>query len=58
MFALEDPDETTALLEADREALGLGRYEYLLHLMYQRSLELREKPPGFDAPDARGAKKR
>ena len=52
------PHAATALLEADREALGLGRYEYLLHLMYQRSLELREKPPGFDAPDARGAKKR
>jgi hypothetical protein len=23
---------------------------YLLHLLYQRSLELREKGPGFDAP--------
>jgi hypothetical protein len=52
------PHAATVLLEADREALGLGRYEYLLHLLYQRSLELREKPPAFDAPDAGGAKKR
>ena len=52
------PAAATALLEADREALGLGRYEYLLHLLYQRSLELREKGPGFDAPDAGGRKKR
>lgn len=37
------PHAATVLLEADREALGLGRYEYLLHLLYQRSLELRQK---------------
>ncbi len=47
------PTAATALLEADREALGLGRYEYLLHLLYQRSLELRDKVPGFDAPERR-----
>ncbi len=52
------PAAAAALLEADREALGLGRYEYLLHLLYQRSLELREKDPGFDAPDAGGRKRR
>ena len=52
------PAAATALLEADREALGLGRYEYLLHLLFQRSLELREKGPGFDAPGAGGRKKR
>ncbi len=51
------PHAATALLEADREALGLGRYEYLLHLLYQRSLELRAKRPGFDAPEV-GSKKR
>ena len=45
------PRAATALLEADREALGLGRYEYLLHLLYQRSLELRDKRPGFDGPE-------
>ena len=43
------PAAATTLLEADREALGLGRYEYLLHLLFQRSLELRDKGPGFDA---------
>ena len=43
------PDVASHLLEADREALGLGRYEYILHVLFQRSLELREKGPGFDA---------
>jgi hypothetical protein len=52
------PAAATGLLEADREALGLGRYEYLLHLLYQRSLELREKGPGFDGPGASKEKKR
>jgi hypothetical protein len=52
------PHAATALLEADREALGLGRYEYLLHLLYQRSLELRQKPPGFDAPRPPEGRKR
>jgi hypothetical protein len=50
------PAAATALLEADREALGLGRYEYLLHLLYQRSLQLMQKRPGFDGPEE--AKKR
>jgi hypothetical protein len=44
------PAAATTLLEADREALGLERHEYLLHLLYQRSVELREKGAGFDAP--------
>ncbi len=52
------PAAAASLLESDREALGLGRYEYLLHVLYQRSLELREKGSGFDAPDAGGRKKR
>ncbi len=43
---------------ADREALRMRRYEYLLHLLFQRSLELREKGPGFDAPEVEGKKKR
>jgi hypothetical protein len=54
-FAL--PEAATALLESDRKRLGMERYEYLLHALYQRSLELREKGPGFDAPgplDGRG----
>jgi hypothetical protein len=52
------PAAVTALLEADRQALGLGRYEYLLHLLFQRSLELREKGPGFDAPSPGGPRRR
>jgi hypothetical protein len=28
----------------------MERQEYLLHLLFQRSLELREKGPAFDAP--------
>jgi hypothetical protein len=52
------PHAATALLEDDREALGLGRPEYLLHLLYARSIELREKRPGFDAPSTGGTKKR
>lgn len=52
------PHAATALLEADREALGLDRYDYLLHVLYQRTLELREKGAGFDAPNAGGARKR
>ena len=51
------PEAASILLEADREALRMGRYEYLLHLLFQRSLELREKGPGFDAPGAERKKK-
>jgi len=52
------PAAATALLEADRQALGLGRHEYLLHLLFQRSLELREKGPGFDGPATGGRRRR
>jgi hypothetical protein len=44
------PEAATTLLEADREQLGMERYEYLLHTLYQRSQEIREQGPGFDAP--------
>ncbi len=46
------PEAATALLEADRKVLGMERFEYMLHVLYQRSLELREKGTGFDAPSA------
>ncbi|HET6437371.1 MAG TPA: hypothetical protein VFG59_04875 [Anaeromyxobacter sp.] len=46
------PEAATALLEADRRQLGMERYEYLLHLLYQRSLVLRERGSGFDAPNS------
>ncbi len=52
------PQAATSLLEADREALGMERYEYLLHLLFERSLELRENGPGFDRPVRGGAKRR
>ena len=44
------PEAATALLESDRRRLGMERYEYLLHALYERSLALREKGAGFDAP--------
>jgi hypothetical protein len=46
------PDAASHLLEGDRAALKMGRYEYILHVLFQRSLELREKGVGFDAPGA------
>jgi hypothetical protein len=44
------PEAATVLLEADRRRLGMERYEYLLHTLFQRSQEIREKGAGFDAP--------
>ncbi len=51
------PNAAATLLEEDREALRLDRYEYLLHVLFQRSLELREKGTGFDAPASSRPKK-
>ena len=51
------PAAASTLLEADCKALGMGQYEYLLPLLFQRSLELREKGPGFDAPGAERKKR-
>ncbi len=44
------PEAAVALLESDRNLLGMERFEYLLHVLYQRSLALREEGAGFDAP--------
>jgi hypothetical protein len=52
------PEAATVLLEADRTRLGMERYEYLLHTLYQRSQEIREKGAGFDAPRANEAVRR
>jgi hypothetical protein len=52
------PVAASHLLEADREALKMGRYEYILHVLFQRSLELREKGPGFDAPGSEPERKK
>jgi hypothetical protein len=46
------PEAATALLESDRRRLGMERFEYMLHVLFQRSLQLREKGLGFDAPSA------
>lgn len=51
------PDAATALLEEDRKACGMERHSYLLHVLFQRALELREKGPGFDAPGGGKRKK-
>lgn len=45
------PYAATAQLEADRTALGLDMEQYVVHLLYQRSIEVRERGPAFDAPD-------
>jgi hypothetical protein len=47
------PEAAIALLEADRRSLGMGRFEYLLHALYQRAMVVRERGPGFDAPAPR-----
>ncbi len=52
------PDAASHLLEADRAALKMGRYEYILHVLFQRSLALRERAPGFDAPGAESERKK
>ena len=52
------PASAVALLDADRGALGMGRYEYLLHLLFQRALVLREQKPGFDGPNPNPGRKR
>ncbi len=44
------PAAARSILEADRKALGMERLEYLLHVLFHRSLLLREKGPGFDGP--------
>jgi hypothetical protein len=48
------PGVAIALLEADREHLDIERFEYLLHVLYARSLTLRERGIGFDGADSVG----
>jgi len=42
------PGPAVRFLDEDREALGLDRADYVLHLLYERSIAVREKGPGFD----------
>jgi hypothetical protein len=44
------PEAATTVLDEDRAALRMDRYTYLLHLLFQRSLAVRDQGPGFDAP--------
>ncbi|HEX9242847.1 MAG TPA: hypothetical protein VF875_10450 [Anaeromyxobacter sp.] len=44
------PEAAVALLEADRHLLCMGRFEYLVHALYQRSAAVRERGTGHDAP--------
>jgi hypothetical protein len=47
------PAPAARMLDEDREALGVDRVDYLLHLLYERSIAIREKGPGFDAKRAK-----
>lgn len=42
------PDQMVAALEADCTALGMGRREYLMHLLLTRYDQVKEREPGFD----------
>ncbi len=52
------PVAAAQLLEADREHLKLRRYEYIQHLIFERSMELRGKGPGFNTPRGAAEKKK
>ncbi len=52
------PAAAAKYLDADREALGMQRYEYLLHALYKRSQEIIERGPGFDGPGVEEKRKR
>jgi hypothetical protein len=43
------PNPAVKALDEDREALGMDRAEYLLNILYERSILVRDKGPGFDA---------
>ncbi len=42
------PDQMVAALESDCTALGLGRREYVMHLLLTRYDQVKEREPGFD----------
>ena len=44
------PAAARAYLDEERRSLGLEPYDYLLHTLFQRHFELRDKGIGFDAP--------
>jgi hypothetical protein len=50
------PLAITSELDADREALGLGRRDYVAHVLALRANQVRDSGPGFEA--ARKSKKK
>jgi len=52
------PVAAAQLLTADQEARKMRRHEYLQHLVFERSLALRDRGVGFDAPASGPSKKR
>ncbi len=50
------PEAATAVLDEDRAALRMDRDVYLLHLLFQRALAVRDQGPAFDAPKERRGK--
>ena len=46
----ELPTADRALLEQDRSALRMGRFEYLQHVLNSRAEEVSKQSPGFDKP--------
>lgn len=50
------PSVATRLLDQDREALGVDRYQYLANLLLERSYQLRQRGVGFDRPVSTGRK--
>ena len=47
------PAAARAVLDEDRRALSLEPHEYILQVLYQRQLDVRDKGAGFDSPVAR-----
>ena len=47
------PEGARAYLDADRAALRMDRDTYLLHLLFQRAMAVRDQGPGFDGPGKR-----
>lgn len=52
------PGIVAGLVEKDREALGLGRLEYLQYLVFRRYEALVKQGPAFDRETAPGEKSR
>jgi hypothetical protein len=47
------PLAVSEILEADREALGMEKLSYFLHVFYRRGEAIQANKPGFDNPTGR-----